>query len=135
MARRTHRRNGRRHAGTSPTTHDLTSEGGVDEQERGQTPDAAGEPLETGGGSAAREGATVSRSQHVVHVLPQDWSIIGQVLAPALERVNGDVGATQLLVLTRDPAASLAVADAALGMRAAEHGVEILPVTSVRRAA
>src|SRR5690606_34120762 len=110
------------------------------ERDAEQTPtNSAGEPVVPGAagaaGGATKEGASVTRSQNLVHVLPQDWSIIGQVLAPALERVESHTAATQVLVLTRDPASSLAVADAAIRTHPGETGVEILPVTSVRRAA
>ncbi len=94
-----------------------------------------GESEGAGARSAVVESATVSRSQNLVHLLPQDWSMIGQVLAPSLERVEPDVAATQVLVLTHDPASSLAVADAVLQRQPGDSAWSILPVTSVRRAA
>jgi ATP-dependent RNA helicase DeaD len=76
-----------------------------------------------------REVTGATRSQNVVITLPHDWAVIDRFLAPALERVNPDVEGTQLLVLTQDGDAALAIAQAA-----PDDGVAVLPVTGVRRA-
>ena len=54
-------------------------------------------------------------------------------LTGPLERVDPAAGATQLLVLTADAESSVAVAEAVLRMTG-PAGIELLPVTSARRA-
>ena len=85
-----------------------------------------------------RDTTGVTRSQHVVLTLPHDWGSIAHFLTAALERVDPSLADTQLLVITADPDATAAVAAAA--MRLSESGalpapVQVLPVTSARRAA
>lgn len=85
-----------------------------------------------------REPAGVARSQNVVLTLPHDWRAIPQFMTPALERLDAESGATQLLVLTADAEATVAVAQAARAARsgAAGEGVaRVVAATSARRAA
>jgi ATP-dependent RNA helicase DeaD len=78
-----------------------------------------------------REASGVTRSQNVVLALPHDWHAIGQFLTPALDRVDAAAGGTQLLVLTSDGEATVAIAEAAARTAGAPRAV---PVTSARRA-
>ena len=50
----------------------------------------------------AREAASVSRNQNVVHVIPHDWASVTHVLGPVLERVDASHGELQVLVITAD---------------------------------
>ncbi|MGK2961389.1 MAG: hypothetical protein ACSLFK_04475 [Gemmatimonadaceae bacterium] len=58
---------------------------------------------------------------------------VPRFLTGPLERVDPAAGATQLLVLTSDPESSIAIAEAVLGITG-PAGIELLPVTSARRA-
>jgi superfamily II DNA/RNA helicase len=78
-------------------------------------------------------GAT--RSQHVVYTLPQDWALIPQFLAPALERVDPSSPGPQLLVVTPDAETAHAVAEAALALRDASARPLLVPVTRPERVA
>ncbi len=58
---------------------------------------------------------------------------VPRFLTGPLERVDPAAGATQLLVLTSDPESSVAIAEAVLELTG-PAGIELLPVTSPRRA-
>jgi ATP-dependent RNA helicase DeaD len=58
---------------------------------------------------------------------------VPRFLTGPLERVDPTEGATQLLVLTSDPESSVAMAEAVLGLTG-PAGIELLPVTSAKRA-
>jgi hypothetical protein len=73
------------------------------------------------------------RSQNVVHTLPRSMTSVPAFLTGPLERVDPAAGGTQLLVLTADPESSVAIAEAVLRMTG-PAGIELLPVTSARRA-
>ena len=81
-----------------------------------------------------RPATGVSRSQHVLHVVPQLWDAIIPVLTGALERVDPDAAEPQLLVVTPDNDAAMEVARLAAGLESAE-GRRILPVSEGGRAA
>ena len=73
------------------------------------------------------------RSQNVVHTLPRSMASVPGFLTGPLERVDPSAGTTQLLVLTSDPESAVAIAEAVLRMTG-PAGIELLPVTSARRA-
>ena len=77
---------------------------------------------------------TSSRSQNVVRVLPRDWSSLGEVITPSMERIDATVGQTQLLVITPDPASTFAVVRGAFE-RFGPIGIDLFPATSENRAA
>ena len=76
--------------------------------------------------------ASSPRSQHLMYVLPQDWSAAMQILAPVLERVDPDSEATQLLVLTPDAQTAVLIAAASVRI-AGDRPIDVIPVTSVAR--
>ncbi len=80
-----------------------------------------------------REERGSGRSQNVVHTLPRSMASVPAFLTGPLERVDPAAGATQLLVLTADPESSVAMAEAVLRLTG-PAGIELLPVTSARRA-
>jgi ATP-dependent RNA helicase DeaD len=80
-----------------------------------------------------REERGSGRSQNVVHTLPRSMTSVPAFLTGPLERVDPAAGTTQLLVLTADAESSVAVAEAVLRMTG-PAGIELLPVTSARRA-
>ena len=80
-----------------------------------------------------REERGSGRSQNVVHTLPRSMASVPRFLTGPLERVDPAAGATQLLVLTSDPESSVAIAEAVLELTG-PAGIELLPVTSARRA-
>jgi ATP-dependent RNA helicase DeaD len=80
-----------------------------------------------------REERGSGRSQNVVHTLPRSMASVPAFLTGPLERVDPAAGATQLLVLTADPESAVAIAEAVLRMTG-PAGIELLPVTSARRA-
>lgn len=80
-----------------------------------------------------REERGSGRSQNVVHTLPRSMASVPGFLTGPLERVDPAAGATQLLVLTADPESSVAIAEAVLRLTG-PAGIELLPVTSARRA-
>lgn len=82
--------------------------------------------------SEEREAAT-GRSQNVVHVLPQSMDSVPRFLTAPLERVDPVAGGIQLVVLTADPEAAVALAEAVLRLTGI-GGIELFPVTSARRA-
>lgn len=73
------------------------------------------------------------RSQNVVHTLPRSMASVPGFLTGPLERVDPAAGTTQLLVLTSDPESAVTLAEAVLRMTG-PAGIELLPVTSARRA-
>ena len=81
-----------------------------------------------------RPATGVSRSQHVLHVVPQLWEAITPVMTGALERVDADAAEPQLLVVTPDNDTAMEVARLAAGLESAE-GHRILPVSEGGRAA
>lgn len=83
--------------------------------------------------SEEREAAT-GRSQNVVHVLPQSMDSVPRFLTAPLERVDPVAGGLQLVVVTADPEAAVALAEAVLRLTGL-GGIELFPVTSARRAA
>lgn len=74
------------------------------------------------------------RSQNVVHTLPRSMASVPRFLTGPLERVDPAAGGTQVLVITADPESAVAMAAAVLRMTG-PAGIELLPVTSARRAA
>ena len=82
-----------------------------------------------------RESATVTRSQNVVLTIPHDWRAIPQFMTPALERLDPESDATQLLVLTPDAESTVAVAQAARAAAGDEGAARVVAATSARRAA
>jgi hypothetical protein len=83
--------------------------------------------------SEEREAAT-GRSQNVVHVLPQSMDSVPRFLTAPLERVDPVAGGLQLVVVTADSEAAVALAEAVLRLTGL-GGIELFPVTSARRAA
>jgi ATP-dependent RNA helicase DeaD len=82
----------------------------------------------------AREGATVSRGQNVVYVMPHDWASIGQFLGPMLDRVDDKSRDVQLLLVSSDVELAAALAAAAVKLTEGRN-VGIIAATSARRAA
>jgi ATP-dependent RNA helicase DeaD len=80
-----------------------------------------------------REHTGIARNQNVLFVLPPDAAAIPEFLVPAMSRLDVDQMGTQLLVLTPDAQAAVAVTEAATRIRAGEL-LRVLPVTSARRA-
>lgn len=81
-----------------------------------------------------RERPGVGRNQNVLLVLPHDAAAVPSFLEPALERVDPDEPATQLLVLTPSAETAIAVAESAT-RRQRGAPVRVIPATSARRAA
>ena len=73
------------------------------------------------------------RSQNVVHTLPRSMASVPQFLTGPLERIDPAAGTTQVLVITADAETAVALAEAVLRMTG-PAGIELLPVTSARRA-
>jgi hypothetical protein len=73
------------------------------------------------------------RSQNVVHTLPRSMASVPQFLTGPLERVDPVAGGTQVLVITPDAETAVALAEAVLRMTG-PAGIELLPVTTARRA-
>ncbi|MDO8502828.1 MAG: DEAD/DEAH box helicase [Gemmatimonadaceae bacterium] len=80
-----------------------------------------------------REERGPGRSQNVVHTLPRSMASVPSFLTGPLERVDPAAGSTQVLVITADPETAVALAEAVLRMTG-HAGIELLPVTSARRA-
>jgi ATP-dependent RNA helicase DeaD len=83
--------------------------------------------------SEEREERGSGRSQNVVHTLPRSMASVPKFLTGPLERVDPAEGTTQLLVITADAETALAMAEAVLRLTG-PAGIELLPVTSARRA-
>jgi len=83
--------------------------------------------------SEEREAAT-GRSQNVVHILPQSMDSVPRFLTAPLERADPAAGAVQLVVVTADAEAAVALAEAVLRLTGL-GGIELFPVTTARRAA
>ena len=81
-----------------------------------------------------RPSTGVSRSQHVLHIVPQLWEAITPVVTGALERVDPDAAEPQLLVITPDNDTAMDVARLAAALPAA-NGRRIVPVSEGGRAA
>jgi ATP-dependent RNA helicase DeaD len=73
------------------------------------------------------------RSQNVVHTLPRSMASVPRFLTGPLERLDASAGTTQLLVVTADADTAVALAEAVLRMTG-PAGIELIPVTSARRA-
>src|SRR5215203_779435 len=80
-----------------------------------------------------REERGSGRSQNVVHTLPRSMASVPSFLTGPLERVDPAAGGTQVLVITPDTETALGIAEAVLRMTG-PAGIELLPVTSARRA-
>jgi len=74
----------------------------------------------------------ISRGQNVVFVMPADWTRAASFLTPALERLNAAEPATQLLAITSDADAAVALAAAANAL-GGPLGLSALAATSARR--
>jgi ATP-dependent RNA helicase DeaD len=81
----------------------------------------------------AKESTGITRSQHSVLILPHDRSAVAAFLGAALEKVDADAAEAQLLILTPD-AESTALVSGVASELAAARGVDVVPVTSVKRA-
>jgi ATP-dependent RNA helicase DeaD len=73
------------------------------------------------------------RSQNVVHTLPRSMASVPRFLTGPLERLDPSEGTTQLVVVTADAETAIALAEAVLRMTG-PAGIELIPVTSARRA-
>jgi ATP-dependent RNA helicase DeaD len=73
------------------------------------------------------------RSQNVVHTLPRSMASVPRFLTGPLERIDPVAGTTQVLVITADAETAVALAEAVLRMTG-PAGIELLPVTTARRA-
>ena len=78
--------------------------------------------------------AASARSQNVIRVLPRDWTSLGEVITPSMERVDSTVAATQFLVVTPDPASTFAVVRGAFE-KFGTVGIDLFPATAEHRAA
>ncbi len=81
----------------------------------------------------SKETSGVTRSQHSVLILPHDRSAVAAFVGAALEKVDADVAATQLLILTPDAEATAMISGVASHL-ASERGADIVPATSTKRA-
>lgn len=84
--------------------------------------------------SEEKEERSSGRSQNVVHTLPRSMASVPRFLTGPLERVDPAAGGMQVLVITADAESAVALAEAVLRMTG-PAGIELLPVTSARRAA
>ncbi|MEX2178162.1 MAG: DbpA RNA binding domain-containing protein, partial [Gemmatimonadaceae bacterium] len=75
----------------------------------------------------------ISRGQNQLHVLPEDASSAGAIIQPLLDRIDGALAGTQLLVVTSDEESAAAIA-ARLAFDAAA-GIRVLAATDSRRSA
>ena len=80
-----------------------------------------------------RDTASVGRSQNAVHILPHDVTSAATVLGTVLDRLDHGVAELQLLLVTPDPDAAIAVARAAASL-AQTSGLRLIPASSARRA-
>ena len=80
-----------------------------------------------------REERGSGRSQNVVHTLPRSMASVPRFLTGPLERLDPAAGVTQLVVVTADAETAVALAEAVLRMTG-PAGIELIPVTSARRA-
>ena len=78
-------------------------------------------------------GGGVSRGQNQLHVIPEDWHVAGNAIAPFTERVDPAADATQLVVVTPDAEAAAGIAER-ISSQATSRGVRVLAATSARRA-
>ena len=81
----------------------------------------------------AREHAGVARNQNVVFVLPHDAAAVAEFLPPVLDRIDPDLQATQLLVLTPDVETALTVAET-VTRASGVAPLRVVPVTAAHRA-
>ncbi|HEX2722318.1 MAG TPA: hypothetical protein VHM24_05330 [Gemmatimonadaceae bacterium] len=80
-----------------------------------------------------REERGSGRSQNVVHTLSRSMASVPGFLTGPLERLDPAAGGTQVVVITPDPETAVALAEAVLRLTG-PAGIELLPVTSARRA-
>jgi hypothetical protein len=73
------------------------------------------------------------RSQNVVHTLPRSMASVPRFLTGPLERIDASMGGTQVLILTPDAETAIGIAEAVLRMTG-PAGIEVLPITTARRA-
>jgi ATP-dependent RNA helicase DeaD len=81
-----------------------------------------------------QDGASVSRGQNQLHVLPEDWHSAAAAISPLLDRVEASAATPQLLVVTSDVEAAAAIAGR-LAPEATGRQLRILAATDERRAA
>ena len=81
----------------------------------------------------AKDTSGITRSQQAMLVLPHGRAAVAQALGAPLQRIDSGVAETQLLVLAADADTTALATEVALEIAAPE--VEILPVSSGRRAA
>jgi ATP-dependent RNA helicase DeaD len=81
-----------------------------------------------------RETSSVGRSQNVVHILPHDMTSAAGVLTTVLDRLDRDVAELQLVLLTPDPDAAIALARAIASLPRSA-GLRVIPASSPHRAA
>ncbi len=62
-------------------------------------------------------GSGVARSANAVYIVPADWGAAPAALATAIDRVDADVGATQLIVVVASADAAVAITQAISGVR------------------
>ena len=80
-----------------------------------------------------REERGSGRSLNVVHTLPRSMASVPRFLTGPLERLDPATGTAQLVVVTADAETAVALAEAVLRMTG-PAGIELIPVTSARRA-
>src|SRR3954470_5516126 len=78
--------------------------------------------------------ATIGRSPGTVYLLPHTSDSIPEFLTPALERIDPESPAVQVLILTADGENALAIAETAHSLNGAT-GIEVLPATRASRSA
>lgn len=78
--------------------------------------------------------ATIGRSSGTVYVLPHTSESVPEFLNPALERIDPESPAVQVLVLASDGENALSIAEMAHSLNGAT-GLEVLPATSASRSA
>lgn len=80
-----------------------------------------------------QESAAVSRGQHQLHVVPEDWHAAAAAIAPLLDRLEASATAIQLLIISSDADASAGIAGR-IAPAAAERGLRTIAATDTRRA-
>jgi len=83
--------------------------------------------------SEEKEERGSGRSQNVVHTLPRSMASVPRFLTGPLERLDPLAGVIQLVVITADAETAVALAESVLRMTG-PAGIELIPVTSARRA-
>src|SRR5436305_15264507 len=80
-----------------------------------------------------RASAHAARAQNLVYTLPHTTESIAEFLTPILSRVDPSVGATQVVVVTRDAETALAISETILRL-SGPAALEVVPITSAGRA-